>query len=146
MIFDNTLLPVSNPSTSDVTLSSSPVDTNSRFVIQATATVTVTLHETLPLLNWLFCPCVSLSSCGGHKCHSPTWWWAATWMVAPTKLARRALSSRLGGALPLLLLLPLPLLATKHLLMLLNPRGSLPDPRWRAAASLKAFRWWGQDV
>ena len=35
------------------------------------------------------------------KCHSPLllWWWAAlTWVVAPTKLARRALWSRLGGA------------------------------------------------
>ena len=93
-----------------------------------------------------FLPRVSLSSCGGHKCHSPTWWWAATWMVAPTKLACRALSSRLGGALPRLLLLPLPLLATKHLLMLLNPCSSLPEPRWRAAASLKAFRCWGQDA
>ena len=71
------------------------------------------------------------------KCHSPLWWAALTWVVAPTKLARRALSSRLGGAQEQ------PNSALCPILALLN---------WRAV-SLEAFslhlfwhNYWGQDV
>ena len=159
MIFDNTLLPVSNPSTSDVTLSSSPVDANSRFVY---------------------------SGHGHGHCHSP--WNSSTSKLAESNFSCRpflppaslfcpashfqaaadtSVTLRLGGGLRLEWL-PQPnwpaglwagwagpyLYSYSCLCLCLQPNtclrcstcGSLPEPRWRAAASLKAFRWWGQDA
>ena len=69
-----------------------------------TVSVTVSSHQTGREQLFLSSFFAASHFQGGRwdKCHSPLllwWWWAAlTWVVAPTKLARRALWSRLGGA------------------------------------------------
>ena len=92
---------LSNPSTTDVTLSG-PCRCQFELGYSTTVTVSVTVssHQTgweQLFLSPFFAASHFQGSCW-YKCHSPLWWAALTWVVAPTKLARRALRSRLGGA------------------------------------------------